>query len=125
MTVVDTSVLVEVLRRRSPWLERVRALAEEGQLATTAVNVAELAAGAQGRRRRQAIAALLAVTHVLPVDEPAAWAAAAVRRSLERDGARIGHADELIAGVCLAAGAPLLTRDEHFARLAGALTLAS
>lgn len=121
MIVVDTSVLVEALRRREPWQSRVRALLEAGTLATTAVNVAELWAGAHSPVQVERVSLILDGVQVLPLDAEAAQVAGAVRRGL-RNG-RIGADDELIAGICIAHGAPLLTLDQHFSRVAG-LTLA-
>lgn len=54
-------------------------------------------------------------------DGPEASALAAeTRLSLEKDGQGIGMADYLIAGVCLANGGVLLTRNlDHFERVPG------
>jgi predicted nucleic acid-binding protein len=46
--------------------------------------------------------------------------AAAVNRHLEGQGGRIGAPDTLIAGTCLDAGLPILTRNaRHFGRVPG------
>ena len=54
---------------------------------------------------------LLAAISTLPLDEEGADRAAEVRRSLARSGEPIGIADSLIAGITLARGGTLLTRD--------------
>jgi predicted nucleic acid-binding protein len=64
--------------------------------------------------------AALGAATVLPVTQGAAEIAAATRRHLERRGQGIGVADYLIAGVCIAHGLPLLTRNvAHFRRVPG------
>jgi len=52
------------------------------------------------------------------LDRDAAEQAASVRRSLERGGQPIGMGDSLIAGIALAHGLPLFTRNrKHFDRV--------
>jgi predicted nucleic acid-binding protein len=56
----------------------------------------------------------------LPLDERSADTAAEIRRTLERSGAAIGLADSLIAGIVVACGGVLLTRNRrHFERVQG------
>ena len=50
----------------------------------------------------------------------AAECAATVRQQLEREGRAIGMGDSLIAGIALATGLPLFTRNrKHFERVSG------
>ncbi len=73
--------------------------------------------GAAGKRG-DTIRHLLAAIPILPLDREAAELAAKVRRELERQGQSIGMGDSLIAGIALAAGLPLLTRNrKHFDRI--------
>jgi tRNA(fMet)-specific endonuclease VapC len=66
------------------------------------------------------IETLLAGVSILPFDESAAERAASARRDLEMGGSPIGMADYLIAGVCLAHSAILLTRNrKEFGRVPG------
>jgi predicted nucleic acid-binding protein len=59
-------------------------------------------------------------TALLPFDERAAERAAAIRQHLDGAGTPIGMADYLIAGICLANSAMLLTRNrKHFERVTG------
>ena len=87
---------------------------------TTAVTRFELLAGASTPKQEAKILDLLAATPTLPLDAPAADAAVGLRRRLERKGELIGMADSLIAGIVLASGGVLLTRNRrHFERVAG------
>jgi toxin FitB len=91
----------------------------------TAVSYFELRAGieglATGRRRQQLEEALARVTEVrirneiLPLDESAARAAAAIAAAHERVGRPIDFRDTLIAGIVVANRAELATRNvRHF-----------
>jgi tRNA(fMet)-specific endonuclease VapC len=68
------------------------------------------------RKRREQLDALLAATKLLPFDRAAARQSA----SLESKGTPLGPLDCLIAGIALAQGATLVTRNSaEFGRVAG------
>ena len=93
---------------------------ETGHLATTAINSFELLSGAKKIADREKISQLLAAMTVLGISPEASERAAEARRVLEAKGQGIGMADYLIAGVCLANGGVLLTRNtDHFERVPG------
>ena len=120
MIVADTDVLIDALNGRGPSAERIKLELGAGALATTAITVFELRSGAKSTTASEQIETLLAGLTILPFDEKAADRAAAARRVLEVGGSPIGMADYLIAGVCLAHSAILLTRNrKHFERVPG------
>lgn len=120
MIVADSDVLIDALRGRAPAAPRVDLELAHGALATTAITAFELRSGARTARARERVETLLAALPILPLDEPAADRASEVRRALEAGGAPIGMADYLIAGICLARGSILLTRNRaHFERVPG------
>ncbi len=120
MMVADSDVLIDYLRGHAPWAGRIRLEIETGHLATTAINSFELLSGAKGAAEQEKVSRLLAALTVLAVSAAASERAAEARRALEREGQGIGTADYLIAGVCLANGGVLLTRNtEHFERVPG------
>jgi len=122
VVVADTDVLIDALEgEREPARARIDALTRRGELATTAVNLFELTGGRRTTvHRLELIHAALGPVPVLSVTRGAAELAAATRRYLERRGEGIGAADYLVAGVCIAHGFPLLTRNvQHFARVPG------
>lgn len=117
MIVADTDVLIEFLRGRDPFAERVAAEIKRG-LATTTVTAFELLAGAHTAKQKKSVEDLLDGLTVLVLDTPAAARGAQVRRELEMRGMGIGMADSLIAGVCLSCEAALLTGNvKHFSRV--------
>jgi predicted nucleic acid-binding protein len=84
------------------------------------INRFELLAGARGERQRERVLALLEGLVTLPLDAAAADQAAEVRQRLEADGAPIGMADSLVAGIVIQRRGILLTRNRrHFDRVAG------
>ena len=117
MILADTDVLIDHIAGIQPSSATISACASADQLRTTAVNYFELMSGAEGMRG-DIIRVLLAAIPILPLDREAAEIAAEVRRKLERQGQSIGMGDSLIAGIALAAGLPLLTRNrKHFERI--------
>lgn len=120
MIVADSDILIDALRGHSPAAERIGIELEAGALGTTAITAFELRSGSRSPRASAQVEALLAALVILPFDEEAADRAAHIRRDLESAGQPIGMADYLIAGICLARSAVLLTRNRaHFERVPG------
>jgi predicted nucleic acid-binding protein len=122
VVVADTDVLMDAFDdEREPMRGRVLALVRSGDLATTAVTLYELTAGPRTTATQlKVLDAALAPVVVLPVSRGAAEIAASANRYLARRGEAIAVPDTLIAGVCIAHGLPLLTRNqEHFGRVPG------
>lgn len=120
MIVADSDVLIDALRGRPAAVRRIERELESGGLATTAITAFELRSGVRSERSAAQVDRLLAALPIFPLDEAAANQAAEARRHLEDSGTPIGMADYLIAGICLARGATLLTRNRaHFERVPG------
>jgi predicted nucleic acid-binding protein len=124
VTIVDTSILVEVERGDPLALQTVADLLATGRLAVAAVTVHELlrSPGLPSTWLRFWSEFLEAVT-VLDLDQAAAEAAAALWGALEGRGVRPDVGDVLIAGTGLASGAEVLTGDAGFAERLGATLL--
>ena len=120
MIIADTDVLIDYLERRDPGAEAVSRALRLGRLQTTTLNCFELLAGVRSRRQQESMLALLNSLPILPLDFDAARKAAELNQKLESLGIRIGMGDSLIAGIVLARGASLLTRNtRHFGRVPG------
>ena len=120
MIVADSDVLIDYLRRRQPGAAAVVEALRRGQLHTTILNCFELLAGAQSSQPEESVLALLESLSILPLDFEAARKAAEISRELDRLGVGIGMGDILIAGIVLAQGGILLTRNRrHFERIPG------
>lgn len=120
MKVFDTDALIDALHSKESAGAPLAAAIEGGRAATTVLSAFELLAGAKSRAHRDRVERLLEALAILPLEEVAARRAATVRRQLEGDGTPIGMGDCLIAGICLSASLPLVTRNRaHFGRVRG------
>ena len=112
MTIVDTDVLIDFLSGKAP--KSVDDALVRGALSTTAITAYELRRGARTEKALAAVELLLAqMAEIVSFDDTAAAEAAFTYRGLARAGQVIGKADLYIAGICIAAEAPLLTRNER------------
>lgn len=122
MIVLDTNVVSELLRREPDsgvvsWLESLG-----GDVAITAITLAELLAGVRrlpdGRRKLELEAAVAAAVEpyrgghaLLPFDDSCADAYAEILHERERAGLPIATADAQIAAICRTHGAACATRN--------------
>jgi predicted nucleic acid-binding protein len=114
----DSDVLIDFLTGFQPVKNQIVEYINADQLQTSAVSCFELLSGAGEDKRGHAVRQLLDSLSVLPLDRVAARYAADVRRKLDRAGQAIGMGDSLIAGIALAHGLPLFTRNRtHFERV--------
>ncbi len=65
MMIADSDVLIDYLRGRAPWAERIRLEIGTGHLATTAINSFELSSGAKSAADQEKVSRLLAALTVL------------------------------------------------------------
>lgn len=126
MKLLDTTVLVDLLRRQEAAQRIVQSMEEAGERGgTTEVNAFELLLGAYRRGRldpgrRADVERLLDRIDVLALDRRGAARAAEILSKLHADGRDIGVLDALIAGIALAYGyETIVTRDEGFHRVPG------
>ena len=126
MKLLDTTFLVDILRKQEGARRVVAAMEEAGERgATTEVNAFELLLGGyrHGRIRPDRLAAverILSRVDVLSLDREGAARAAGVLAELRARGRDLGLLDALIAGIALAGGLDtVVTRDEGFRRVPG------
>jgi predicted nucleic acid-binding protein len=119
MIVADTDVLIDYLRNGGA-ADRVAGELRRG-LATTVISAFELWAGSVGSKKRErAVEKVLDALEILPLDTPGAREAASLRYDLRKQGRTMCMADALIAGICIAKQATLLTRNNrHFVDIPG------
>ncbi len=123
MFALDANALIFALKGKGRLRERILAV-PPNEIAVPAVVVFELEKGSLGSAnpiaRRRDLAKLLSQLTVLPLDTPAAEAAARIAWILEKSGQKIGPLDTLIAGIVLANGATLITHNTaEFSRVPG------
>ena len=124
MLLLDTNILSEIIKPAPnpfvlEWADQKR-----GSFGTTAICLAELAAGVaqlpEGRRKSRMVDAVDAIVlpmldYVVPFDDQAARVYGQLAATLKRNGTLIGAMDTMIASVALANDATLVTRNvKHF-----------
>jgi predicted nucleic acid-binding protein len=116
--VVDTSVLLRAENGDAQALDRLEQLvAGDALWGVTAITVYEvLCKGSAPSEWQDFFRDLFGACDVLSITEDVALAAAAVNRTLP---APLKAPDALIAAAAVAAGATVVTADEHFLRLPG------
>lgn len=126
MKILDTTLLVDFMRRRLEARHVVERLENAGERpATTEVNAFELAAGTyvDGRVDKVKFAQLqqtLGRLDVLVLDRAGAFKAAELLSKLRSAGRTLGALDLLVAGIALASGYDtIVTRDEDFRAIPG------
>ena len=126
MKLLDTTLLVDFMRRRPEARQVVERIENAGERpATTEVNAFELAAGTfvDGRADRVKFAQLqqtLGSLDVLVLDRPGAYKAAELYSRLRAAGRGMGALDLLVAGIALASRYDtIVTRDKGFHGIPG------
>ena len=124
VTLLDTCALIDLLRRRSPRLAIWMANQPYGEIAVSAITLAELEAGpdqsADPEKNRKALRVLVNTIQTLPFDVPAAEAYGLIFPLLKSRGELIGAYDLLIAAHAVSLNAILITSNvRHFARVPG------
>ena len=124
MTVVDTSVLINVERGNAQSMALVAELLLDGELAVSTITVHEvLRSRSLSAEWRAHWLAFFDAVFVLDLDGPAAEVAAGLWVEQSRLNRRPDVGDVLIAGAAAAAGLEAVTADEGFAELTGARLL--
>jgi toxin FitB len=120
LVVADTDIVIDFFTDTPPQAQAVEELLKERRLGVSAITVVELYAGVRGAQRLRQLESFFSRVPVLPLDVLAAATAGRVYTDLKSAGVTVGNQDILIAGICLANGLPLFTRNtSHFASIRG------
>ena len=118
LIVVDTDVIIDFFSNVFPVAQAVSELVSKEEASLTSVSVFELYAGVEGKRRLKQTEALIRNLTILPLDIIEAAMAGKIYTELKSKGHLIGTHDILIAGICLANGLPLYTKNvSHFSKI--------
>ena len=120
--IVDTDILIDLLRKKDYAVSLIRKLEDEVELATSAINTFELYRGAYKSRNQEknlaSVKGLLNSLCILNTDEDSMEIAGKIIASLERDGNMMDIRDLLIASIALVNGFGILTNNVmHFNKI--------
>ncbi|MDG6996340.1 MAG: type II toxin-antitoxin system VapC family toxin [Nitrososphaerota archaeon] len=124
MVVLDTDIIVGLLKGNSEAIDEVRRLEENGEsLSTTLITAYELMKGAYiSSKPDENLARVqdsISTLRVLELSLVACEEAAKIYRQLKEKGVLIGEFDVLIAATAISNDEPLMTRDTHFRSIKG------
>jgi predicted nucleic acid-binding protein len=106
---IDTTVVIDLLRGRPEAIGRLRALRAAGDNAyVCAVNVEETARGLEPEELEPA-RTLFSALRIAPLGEPEGWQAGQWRRTFAARGLTLAQTDCLVAAAALSVGARLAT----------------
>jgi tRNA(fMet)-specific endonuclease VapC len=119
MAILDTDILVALLKGMPDAVQKINLLEEEGEsTSTTIISVYELLKGAYLSHRCQEnlvkITDMISNMQILGLSFNACGEAAKIYRELKNKGCIVGEFDLLIAAIARANNEALVTRDEHF-----------
>ena len=120
--IVDTDILIDLLRKKDYAVSLIKKLEDKVELATSAINVFELYRGAYKSRNQEknlaSVKGLLNSLRILNTDEDSMEIAGKITASLERTGNMMDIRDLLIASIALVNGFGVLTNNVgHFNKI--------
>ena len=120
--IVDTDILIDLLRKKDYAVSLIKKLEDGVELATSAINAFELYRGAYKSRNQEknlaSVKGLLNSLRILNTDEDSMEIAGKITASLERDGNMMDIRDLLIASIALVNGFGILTNNvRHFNKI--------
>ncbi len=115
MYVLDSDVIIDVAHNASR-VQTVMKLIGDAPAGTTSVSMHEVLVGVPVRLKK-VYDDLLRGMHILSHDEDAARSGAKIQQELKN--AQLSSTDAMIAGICLAQEATLVTFDKSFKRVRG------
>ena len=124
MTILDSDILVGVLRGNENAIAKCKNLADKGiKPAITPISVIELFYGASKSKSKlelMHVESLLATLMLVDLDIPAMKIAGQLLAELEKSGSVIGDMDTIIAAIAIANNETLVSRNKkHFERIKG------
>jgi len=117
VVVLDSSVIIDIIRQRKEALVILEKYSDKGRIATTAINRYEVLRGDMHGLEKELVAELLGKFLIYDLDESSINAAATMYGKLSEKGRMINELDLLIAGISTANHEVLITKDKDFGKL--------
>src|SRR3989344_3545798 len=116
MYVLDSSAIIEIFEEY-PHMQKILDILGDESFVTTSISMHEVFAGAHSQKDRFIVSGLFSQAHILEHDAKAARIGATIEQELTHAGKMINRTDILIAGICKAHNAELVTLDKDFAKI--------
>jgi len=122
MAVLETSIIVALLKNEEEAKEKIASLEVSGErISTTAITAYELLKGAQISSRSEEniakVRELISTLNILGLSARACEEASKIYEELRDNGRMIGEFDILIAAIARTFEEELVSRDDHFKRI--------
>jgi tRNA(fMet)-specific endonuclease VapC len=124
MVMLDTSICIYIIKQKPPGVLKRFLEYQVGDIAISAITLAELRYGVAKSHYREknakALDELIIPLEILPFDEEASRSYGEIRAALEKAGTPIGSMDLLIAAHAVSLGVTLVTNNtKEFNRVSG------
>ncbi|MBI2130557.1 PIN domain-containing protein [Candidatus Woesearchaeota archaeon] len=122
--IIDTNFVIDVLNGREFAISKLKSMTDRGvNHAITTPTIFELWGGITAMKKseddKKRMVALLQEQIIYPFDKESAETAGKIHGELVTKGLMIEPVDSMIAGIAKIRNRRVLTRDEHFRRIAG------
>jgi predicted nucleic acid-binding protein len=115
LIIADTDVIIDFFTDTVPVSDEILKIILEKRLCLTSMTVYELYAGVIGKKRLNQVETLITSVPIFSLGVTEAAIAGKIYTYLKAKGKLIGHRDIIIAGICIANGLPLFTKNmTHF-----------
>src|SRR3989344_7520752 len=122
MKILDSDILAGILRKNTDAIKKYEEIQKNENILTTVLNAQEMLFGAliseKSEENFKASKELLNELNILLYDQKSMIESVKIQAYLEKTGNHIGLIDEIVAGICTANKATIITRNvEHFSRV--------
>ncbi len=121
MKILDSDMLIAILRGDKEAIKKFELIKEEDFIATTIFNVQEILFGAYISTRKENISEAKKLSEslsILEYDKPSMRETVNIMTQLQSKGSHIGLIDEMISGICISNDASIITRNvKHFSKI--------
>ena len=116
MYLLDSSILIELFEQL-PRSQKIAAILKDSSLVTASICMHEVLAGTVTDKERFVLEGLFSTFQILPHDAKAARLGAELYRIMKQQGKMMSAVDNLIAAICKANNAELVTLDKGFQKV--------
>ncbi|MGO8807745.1 MAG: type II toxin-antitoxin system VapC family toxin [Candidatus Bathyarchaeia archaeon] len=113
MVILDSSIIIDALRKKKSALDLIEAYAEKEQIAITVINKYEILRGAV-KKDAELVSGLISQFLIYDLEDSIVNEAVNAHKKLVEKGKMVNELDVLIAGIAIANNETLITKDKDF-----------